>query len=84
MNQYLQSSVNDDIFVIGDCCAFTQEDGTQHILPAGNVGPTDTISIIQRKDNNTFATIEVLMHIHDAEILEFESAVITRDLKTEF
>ncbi|MBQ4833582.1 NAD(P)/FAD-dependent oxidoreductase [Pseudoalteromonas sp. MMG010] len=27
VNQFLQSSVNDDIFVIGDCCAFTQEDG---------------------------------------------------------
>ena len=29
VNQYLQSSVNNDIFVIGDCCAFTQEDGSQ-------------------------------------------------------
>ncbi len=29
VNQYLQTSVNNDIFVIGDCCAFTQEDGTQ-------------------------------------------------------
>ncbi|MEJ6475457.1 NAD(P)/FAD-dependent oxidoreductase [Pseudoalteromonas piscicida] len=29
VNQYLQSSVDEHIYVIGDCCAFTQEDGTQ-------------------------------------------------------
>ncbi|AXV67372.1 NAD(P)/FAD-dependent oxidoreductase [Pseudoalteromonas lipolytica] len=29
VNQYLQSSVDETIFVIGDCCAFTQDDGSQ-------------------------------------------------------
>ena len=29
VNQFLQSTVNDSIFVLGDCCAFTQADGTQ-------------------------------------------------------
>lgn len=29
VNQFLQSSVDDSIFVLGDCCAFTQADGKQ-------------------------------------------------------
>lgn len=29
VNQFLQSSVDDSIFVLGDCCAFTQPDGKQ-------------------------------------------------------
>lgn len=29
VNQYLQSSVDEHIYVIGDCCAFTQADATQ-------------------------------------------------------
>lgn len=28
VNQYLQSSTNSHIYVLGDCCAFTQEDGS--------------------------------------------------------
>ena len=27
VNEFLQSTVDESIFVIGDCCAFTQEDG---------------------------------------------------------
>ena len=29
VNQFLQSSVDENIFVLGDCCAFTQPDGIQ-------------------------------------------------------
>lgn len=29
VNQFLQSSVDENIFVLGDCCAFTQTDGIQ-------------------------------------------------------
>ena len=29
VNQFLQSSVDENIFVLGDCCAFTQADGMQ-------------------------------------------------------
>ncbi|ASP49665.1 NAD(P)/FAD-dependent oxidoreductase [Cognaticolwellia beringensis] len=29
VNQFLQSTVDDNIFVLGDCCAFTQPDGKQ-------------------------------------------------------
>ena len=29
VNQFLQSSVDENIFVLGDCCAFTQPDGKQ-------------------------------------------------------
>ena len=29
VNQFLQSTVDDSIFVLGDCCAFTQADGKQ-------------------------------------------------------
>jgi len=29
VNQFLQSTVDDSIFVLGDCCAFTLDDGKQ-------------------------------------------------------
>ena len=29
VNQFLQSSVDENIYVLGDCCAFTQADGMQ-------------------------------------------------------
>ena len=67
-----------------DTLRITQEDGAEHIIPAGNIGATDTVSIIQRKDNNTLTTAEFLLHIHDVETLEFQSAIVSRDMKTEF
>ena len=46
----------------------SQEDGTQHLIPAGNIGMTDTISVIQREDTNAFAATDLLLHIKDVRI----------------
>ena len=48
----------------------SQEDGTQHLIPAGNIGMTDTISVIQREDTNAFAATDLLLHIKDVESLQ--------------
>jgi VCBS repeat-containing protein len=64
--------------------SMAQEDGTQHVIAAGNVGPTDTVSVIQRKSPHAYTTTQALLHIHDADNLEFQSAILVRDLKTQF
>ncbi|GAB5379521.1 MAG: NADH-quinone dehydrogenase [Aliiglaciecola sp.] len=66
----LQSTVNDDIFVIGDCCGFKQEDGSwvppraQSAHQMADLAATNLINIVADKPLKTYRYIDYGSLVH--------------------